>query len=144
MQGIKELLGRFGRFFERPELHALDDDTIAQLSRDVGVTRDELYALEQTGSRPVLMPSRLAHEGVSPVVVQAEWPSVWKDLQRVCSLCSSKDVCQHEFELAPDAPDWHRYCGNEGTIKSLQDTLALRQLKRRETAPESFRQTPRG
>lgn len=132
IQGFKELLGRFSRVFERPELHGLDGDTIAELARDVGMTRDELYALERAGSQPALMPDRLAHEGVSPVVVQAEWPSVWKDLQRVCSLCSSKDVCKHEFELAPDAPDWHRYCGNEGTIRSLQSTMTSRQLRARE------------
>lgn len=124
IQEIRDFFSRIGQSFERSDLRGLDPQTVQGLARDIGVTTDDLYTLDRIGAEePVLMPQRLSLEGVSPAVVQAEWPSVWKDLQRVCSLCESKDVCKNEFELAPDANDWRRYCANEGTIKSLQESL---------------------
>lgn len=118
---IKGLLERIGRIFAVSELRGLDADQIEELARDVGVTAADLYRLDQAGSPPVAMPRRLALEGISPAVVEAKWPSVWKDLQRICSVCQARDVCEVELELAPDARDWRRYCPNEGTIRALAE-----------------------
>lgn len=119
MHQIREF---FSGLFARPELETLNPWQVEEIARDTGVTADELYRLDRSGVHDTLMQERLAQEGVSPTVIQAEWPSVWKDLQRVCTLCDSRDVCRHELELAPDASDWQRYCPNEGTIKSLPHT----------------------
>ncbi len=118
---IHEIKEFFSRMFSRPELETLDPQQVGEIARDMGVSPDDLYRLDRSGEQSTLMPKRLAHEGISPAVIQAEWPSVWKDLQRVCTLCGSKDVCRNELELAPDAQDWRRYCPNEGTIRSLSD-----------------------
>ncbi len=120
INGIKEFLGRIGRVFERSDLEGMAIGQVEEIARDVGVAADDLYRLDRSGpGNPVLLPRRLEQEGISPVVVQAEWPSVWKDLRRVCSVCASKDVCEHDLENAPDEPDWRRYCPNEHTIRSL-------------------------
>lgn len=118
IHGIKEFIGKL---FARSDLDALDPHEVDEIARDMGVTSDDLYRLDRVGSHTTLMPKRLSHEGVDPAVVQAEWPSVWKDLQRVCSLCDTKDVCKNELELAPEAAEWRLYCRNEGTITALAD-----------------------
>jgi hypothetical protein len=117
---IHSIMNFFTKFFARPELEGLDPEQVKEIARDMNVTADDLYLLDRSGSEPALMPQRLSQEGVDPAVIQAEWPSVWKDLQRVCSLCGSKDVCRNELELAPEANDWRHYCPNEGTIRSLK------------------------
>ena len=103
------------------ELQMLDAGQIDEIARDIGVTSDDLRRLDQTEKyTAMLMPQRLQQEGMNPAVIEARWPSVWKDLQRVCGNCRSRDVCQAELEIAPDAQEWRRYCSNAGTIRSLE------------------------
>jgi hypothetical protein len=115
---IKEF---FGGIFGRSDLSGLDPYEVAEIARELGVSSGELKEIDRHGDDAALMPRRLAEEGVNTAVVQAEWPSVWRDLQRVCSVCDSKDVCQAELDLAPEAPDWQRYCPNVGTITALKN-----------------------
>lgn len=115
---IKEF---FDGIFGRSDLSALDPYEVEEIAREIGVTSGELQEIDRHGERAALMPRRLAQEDVNPAVVQAEWPSVWRDLQRVCSVCDSQDVCRNELDLAPEAPDWQRYCPNAGTIKALKN-----------------------
>ncbi|MBX3518598.1 MAG: hypothetical protein KF835_01125 [Xanthobacteraceae bacterium] len=116
---IKGLLVRIGRIFAVSELRGLNAGQVEELARDVGITAGDLYRLEQAGSPPVAMPRRLELEGINPAIVEAKWPSVWKDMQRLCSFCEAKNVCEVEIELAPGVHDWQRYCPNEGTIRAL-------------------------
>lgn len=115
---IKEF---FGGIFGRSDLASLDDCEIREIAREMNLSAGELQQLDRFGTQASLMPRRLAQEGVDPAVVQAEWPSVWRDLQRVCTLCGSKDVCRNELDLAPEAQDWQRYCPNVGTIEALKN-----------------------
>lgn len=115
---IKEF---FGGIFGRSDLASLDDSEIREIAREMNLSAGELQQLDRCGTQASLMPRRLSQEGVDPVVVQAEWPSVWRDLQRVCTLCGSKDVCRNELDLAPEAQDWQRYCPNVGTIEALKN-----------------------
>lgn len=120
IQSIRKFFRRVGDQLLPSDLHMLDAGQVQEIARDIGVTTDDLYHLDRLGAQASLMPQRLSQEGLNPVVIQAEWPAVWKDLQRVCGNCRSRDVCRNELELAPDAQDWRRYCPNEHTIKSLE------------------------
>lgn len=121
IEAIKAAIARVGRSLLRSDLDNLEADQLSIIARDIGITADELYRLDRRGDlAKLLLPERLAQEGVRPLAVQAEWPSVWKDLQRVCALCEHTEVCQRDLRIEPDSNEWHRYCPNEGTIKSLQ------------------------
>jgi len=115
--GIREF---FTNLFARPELEGLDPKQVEEIARDMNVTASDLYRLDQSGTEPVLMPQRLSQEGVDPAVIQAEWPSVWKDLQRVCALCNSRKLCQEELDDMPQSQHWRGYCSNENTIHALE------------------------
>lgn len=125
MQGIKSFFSNVGRFFARSDLDGVDAYEMEAIARDIGVTSADLYRLErQSAFNPLLLPQRMSQEGIDASVVQAEWPPVWKDLQRVCALCENKSVCAHDLQHAPDAGDWRRYCGNEGTFSTLHTNAA--------------------
>jgi hypothetical protein len=119
---FKKLFERIADRLRPSELQLLDTGQVDEIARDIGVTSDDLRRLDRMDEHSaMLMPQRLRHEGIDPAVIEAKWPSVWKDLQRVCGNCNSKDVCQAELEIAPDARDWRRYCSNAGTIRSLEN-----------------------
>lgn len=125
IQGIKVIFRNLGRFFARSDLDRIDAHEMEAIARDIGVSAADLYRLErQSAFNPLLLPQRMSQEGIDAAVVQAEWPPVWKDLQRVCALCESKDVCQYDLQHAPNAEGWHRYCGNEGTLATLHTRAA--------------------
>ncbi len=120
---LRKWLERIADRLKPSELQMLDAGQIDEIARDIGLTSDDLRRLDQMYEHSeMLMPQRLRHEGINPAVIEARWPSVWKDLQRVCGNCRSKDVCQAELEIAPDAQDWRRYCSNAGTIRSLENS----------------------
>jgi hypothetical protein len=51
-------------------------------------------------------------------VLQTE-PGVFRDLQRVCSFCTSKKQCARDLTKAPCATTWKSYCPNSGTLLAL-------------------------
>lgn len=121
LETIRAFFAKVGESFMRSDLDALESDHVEAIARDIGLTTDDLYRLDRRGESPyLLLPERLAQEGIKPTVVQAEWPSVWKDLQRVCALCDHADVCQRDFDARPDSGEWHNYCPNDSTMKFLQ------------------------
>ncbi|MCW5681079.1 MAG: hypothetical protein KF794_10330 [Xanthobacteraceae bacterium] len=118
---IRAFFAKVGGPFMRSDLDELESDQVKAIARDIGMTADDLYRLDRRGdSSYLLLPERLVQEGIKPTVVQAEWPSVWKDLQRVCALCDHADVCQRDLDAHPDSGEWHSYCPNESTMKFLQ------------------------
>ena len=46
-------------------------------------------------------------------------PEVVRDLQRVCSLCSSQRKCRHDLVRNPADPAWQEYCPNASTLGEL-------------------------
>ena len=45
--------------------------------------------------------------------------AVMRDLQRCCSQCGDKALCEHELEDHPKSTSWPKYCPNEQTIDAL-------------------------
>lgn len=122
---ISGLFRNVRRFFSRSDLDNVDAHEMAAIARDIGVTAADLYRLDRRAQfNPLLLPQRMSQEGIDATVVQAEWPPVWKDLQRVCALCESRHVCEYDLQHAPGANSWHGYCGNEGTLKTLHTKAA--------------------
>ena len=117
---LQRVLTRIGAWLAPSDLYDLDPDRREELARDIGVTLDDLYRLEGAGPvSPALLQQRLTHERLEPCVLQAKWPAVWKDMQRVCSLCNSKEQCGHDLAHNPEDPSWRDYCPNTNTIESL-------------------------
>ena len=127
-QTLKKAFSQFASSILPSELDALDPEQLRDLARDVGVSVDDLYRLEvQAPGSAELLSVRLAREGIEPAVLQARWPSVWKDLQRVCALCNHKEVCRHELAEQTAGTGWQQYCPNADTIEFAHTSVAARQ-----------------
>jgi len=102
------------------ELEACGAPEMERLARDAGVGVGELRVL--AGKWPDsadLVQRRLAALGVDAVAVEAEQPATMRDLQRVCSLCDNKRVCEHDLDRGRANAAWSEYCPNSGTLAAL-------------------------
>jgi hypothetical protein len=117
-RSITDVLARFQkRRYARQELEDLGAAESDRLAHDVGIAHNDLVALAEKGEDAAeLMERRLADEGVD---INAIEPVTLRDMQRCCSLCSSKGICEHELDTKPRVAAWPSYCPNESTIAEL-------------------------
>src|SRR4051794_28988840 len=106
------------RFASDGELQALDRTEFAQIARDLNLSPAELHAISIGSGRSAgLLTKRIAEFGVSPEVVKQRHPEVWRDLERVCGMCSSGRRCGNERGPDPATSD---YCPNTPTLQALR------------------------
>lgn len=90
------------------------------MARDVGVECADLPVLAgKWPSSADLLSRRLQELGLDPTRVSDVEPKGARDLQRVCSLCTSKRRCRGDLDRYPADPVWRQYCSNSGTIEAL-------------------------
>jgi hypothetical protein len=101
-------------------LNSCDDEDVARMARDVGVSATELRSL--AGKWPDsadLLNRRLAALDLDPADVRRAQSGVLSDLQRVCTLCLNGQECRHDLERDPSDPGWREYCPNVMTLDAL-------------------------
>ena len=124
----RTVLGRVGEWlktwWERStvlaELEACSGREMERMARDAGVGVADLRVL--AGRWPDaadLVQRRMAALGIDAAQVDATEPAVMRDLQRVCSLCDNKRVCEHDLVRNPANAAWRDYCPNTGTLDAL-------------------------
>src|SRR5215471_10425234 len=124
----RTVLGRVGEWlkgwWERSimlaELDACSGAEVERMARDTGVGVGDLRVL--AGKWPDsadLVNRRLAAIGLDTVDVEEAHPATMRDLQRVCSLCDNKRVCEHDLDRSPANASWREYCPNAGTLAAL-------------------------
>lgn len=92
-----------------------------RVARDSGVGLSDLRVL--AGKWPDaahLAERRMATLGLDAAQVRETQPAVMRDLQRVCSLCANKRVCEHDLDSGAANAAWREYCPNEGTLEALR------------------------
>jgi hypothetical protein len=47
-------------------------------------------------------------------------PLVLRDLQRVCTMCEQKTVCNHDIVAGTVSTNYEHYCANADTLRALQ------------------------
>ena len=102
------------------ELACCGPEEVGRMARDVGVDRSDLGIL--AGKWPDsadLLSRRLDELGLDPAQATQVEPQVVRDLQRVCSLCTSKRKCGHDLARHPSDRTWREYCPNVGTLDAL-------------------------
>jgi hypothetical protein len=124
----RTVLGRVGEWlkswWERStalaELEACSGPEMERVARDAGIGVSDLRVLAgKWPSSADLVERRMAVLGLDAVEVEAEQPAVMRDLQRVCSLCDNKRVCEHDLDRSPANAAWREYCPNTGTLAVL-------------------------
>ena len=90
------------------------------IAQDAGLSVSDLSRLVARGSDAAELNRRMAALGLDPASLSHEQPAVARDLQRTCSLCTSKRRCRHDLAARPADSKWQTYCPNSSTLKSLQ------------------------
>jgi hypothetical protein len=109
----------------RQRLDACDENEIASIARDVGLSPNDLRQMAKLGPDAAkLLLDRMAVLHLDADALAKSDPSTMRDLQRLCSSCVSKKQCQRDLLLVPDDPMWRHYCPNAGTLDALQSEAA--------------------
>jgi hypothetical protein len=121
----------FGNFFSRQrkrrqqlaEFDQLDLAEKERIANDLKISISELRLLAGRDEDSAnLLFRRLASLHIDSGKIDR---AVLRDLQRCCSNCDGKDLCEHELEDKPQAASWPRYCPNEQTIEALQQAPSV-------------------
>jgi uncharacterized protein DUF6455 len=98
-----------------------------RIARDLGVGGAELRVL--VGKWPDssdLLSRRMKEIKLDDATTVGIEPEVFRDLQRVCTLCASKRKCQHDLARNPADPAWREYCPNATTLAALAAERRIR------------------
>lgn len=94
-----------------------DPAEMQHMARDLGTSVSELRILAGHDKDAAdLLQRRLLSLNIDPAKIE---PGVMRDLQRCCSQCADKTLCEHELEDHPKTESWPKYCPNEQTIDAL-------------------------
>ena len=109
----------------RHRLDGCDQNEIARIARDVGLSSNELREMAEHGPDAAkLMLERMAVLHLDAAALAKSEPSTMRDMQRLCSICASKKRCQLDLILIPNDPAWRHYCPNVGTLDAVQSEVA--------------------
>ncbi len=100
-----------------------DSAEMQHIAQDLGTSVSELRILaSQDEEAADLLGRRLRGLNIEPAKIE---PGVIRDLQRCCSQCRDKALCEHELEDHPKTASWPKYCPNEQTIDALSAAKKL-------------------
>ncbi len=102
-------------------LDECDGHEVARMAREAGLTPTELSRMSKLGPDAAkLLLDRMAAMHLNPESFAKSDPSTMRDLQRLCSDCTSKKRCQRDLIGDRYNPAWQQYCPNAGTLDALQ------------------------
>ena len=97
----------------------LDVGRVQAIARDLNLSVSELSALAAaTPSSQESLRKRPMHAGLSEDALAVSNCDVLRDLQRVCSQCTSKTRCAADLRRGRRATP-SKYCPNEQTLRAL-------------------------
>ncbi len=121
---ISHLVQRWHAWKERRDsLAALEGcgrGEVARIAHDLSLSSGELRALAAKGPDAAdLLYRRMDEFGLDRAsIARGEARTMW-EMQKACSLCSSKGRCRHDFARGAEAAAWHPYCPNDDTLNAL-------------------------
>lgn len=102
------------------DLAACGDREVEQIARDLGVSSTELYQLARSDAAGAeLLLQRMAALDLDCKEVAKLMPETMHDLQRLCTLCTTRRRCTRDLAHDPDDPKWKDYCPNVATLLAL-------------------------
>ena len=102
------------------EFKYLDEQDVERMAHDAGLAIGELRQLARRNPRSAdLLLERMAALDLDENEVRKLEPQVFRDLQRVCSMCESQGRCKYDLNHDPNDPVWKNYCPNAETLRDL-------------------------
>ena len=109
------------------ELRGCDRTDLERMARDVGMVGRDLTSLAaQGGQSGALLHRRLGALEIDAAALADREPAVMRDLERTCTCCDSKTVCERDFEQAEASRNWRGYCPNAPTLDAISEEKDLK------------------
>ena len=97
----------------RSELDTMDPEELELIAKDLGLTSRELKELAARGPDAThLLHERMRALGLTTADVERVAHGLMRDMERTCSCCDEKGVCEKDLAARPDDPSWGGYCPN--------------------------------
>ena len=118
---VEALLTRVRDWWRRhDELSGVDPKELGRVAADLGMSTNALKDLAARGPDAAnLLYERMHALGISRADVDSAANGLMRDLQRTCTCCNEKGICEKDLEEGPTDPVWKRYCPNAITLDSL-------------------------
>jgi len=105
---------------EAVDLENCTPEDIQRMAHDLGLTAGELRMLANTSDAPLLVTRLLAALKIDAAELARSDPAAFRDLSRVCALCTSKRLCETELASGQAARTYDGFCPNASTLKARQ------------------------
>lgn len=121
---IKRIRNWLAGMQDSTELRRLDTVELERIADDVGLSPAELVTVVSRGpDAAALLPRRMEALHLDPNRVAARDLAVFRDMQRLCTLCTVKGRCERDLAEKPFDPSWEQYCPNAFTLRDLNETV---------------------
>lgn len=98
----------------------LDGSEAELVARELGLSVSELTTIAARRPETNLLQERMHRLGISEISRDWRATSVMRDLQRVCTLCTSQRICKHDLASKNGSDRWRAYCPNTQTFDALR------------------------
>jgi hypothetical protein len=121
---ISHLVQRWHAWKERRDsmaaLEGCGRGEVARIAHDLSLSPGELRSLATKGPDSAdLLYRRMDGLGLDRDSVEHGDPRAMWDMQKSCSLCTSKGRCRHDFARGAEASAWHPYCPNDDMLNAF-------------------------
>lgn len=111
------------------ELDSCGPDQTERMAKDLGISSAELRQLASyRADESDLLRQRMTKLGLDPEELARSDPATLRDLQRLCTMCTSRGRCARDLKRNAADPhwqawrenrDWREYCPNAATLNLL-------------------------
>ena len=120
IKAISQWLRDWARKSSALELRCCGEEEVERMARDIGMSASELRKIAALGPGSAdLLLRRMAALDLDRKEVSRTESRTFQDLQRVCTMCSSKRRCKRDLAHDSDDPVWQDYCPNAATLMAL-------------------------
>jgi hypothetical protein len=110
------------RFAAERELDAIGPAEVSFIARDLGITSPQLRLLvRHWPDVPELLKGMLRALDIDLRQVEVANPPFARDMETLCSICSSKKRCRAELKAGTAARTFREFCPNSSNLEALMD-----------------------
>ena len=116
------LLARWRNWWRtRDELGGLDREELERIAGEFGLSAQDLEDLASRGPGAAdLLYERMRALGITRADAERVAHGLMRDLERTCSCCGDKGMCEKDLARHADDPAWKAYCPNAVTLESIK------------------------
>jgi uncharacterized protein YjiS (DUF1127 family) len=108
------------RHRERSSLLDLPSADLERVAKDLGVSAADLRELDRSCA-VLLLPKMLQALNLDASAIARLEPDVYRDLQRVCTVCDQKKRCASELAEGDAAASYEGFCPNALTLRAVAE-----------------------